>query len=223
MFLRLRRLPSQYRHVPGRACYSVPQMEPPNTLRTPRGLILRQWREEDLPAFAEMNADGRVMEFMPTALSRDESDRLAGRIERSFAERGFGLRAVEVPGVAPFIGFVGLSVPAFEAPFTPCVEVGWRLAAGYWGRGYATEAAAAALDDGFTRLALEEIVSFTTPANVRSRRVMERLGMMRSLAEDFDHPHLREGHALRRHVLYRIRRSNWRSPTMLTTITAESR
>jgi RimJ/RimL family protein N-acetyltransferase len=182
-------------------------MEAPHRLTTPRGLLLRPWRDEDLPAFAALNADPRVMEFMPKALSRDESDARADRIRRHWAERGFGLWAVEVPGVAPFIGFVGLSVPPFEAAFTPCVEIGWRLAFAHWGRGYATEAANAALEDGFGRLGLTEIVSFTVPANVRSRRVMERLGMTRSPADDFDHPLLPEGHPLRRHVLYRIRQA----------------
>jgi RimJ/RimL family protein N-acetyltransferase len=112
--------------------------------------------------------------------------------------------------VADFIGFVGLSVPSFQAPFTPCVEIGWRLAHEHWGRGYATEAARAALAFGFRDLALEEIVSFTVPMNRRSRRVMERLGMTRSAADDFEHPALPEGHALRPHVLYRLRRGDWR-------------
>lgn len=181
-------------------------MDAPTALTTPRGLILRRWRDDDLPAFADLNADPRVMQFMPKVLSRGESDFLVERIRARFAERGLGLWAVEAPGVAPFIGFVGLWVPSFEAPFTPCVEIGWRLAFEDWGHGYATEAARAALDDGFTRLGLEEVVSFTTTANVRSRRVMERLGMTRSPADDFDHPQLPEGHPLRRHVLHRIRR-----------------
>jgi RimJ/RimL family protein N-acetyltransferase len=171
-------------------------------LVTPR-LRLRPWRDEDLAPFAEMNADPKVMEFLPKPLDRAESDALAARIRDHFACRGFGLWAVEVPGVADFIGFVGLSVPTFEAHFTPCVEVGWRLASEYWGRGYATEAARAALDYGFRRLELAEIVSFTVPANLRSRRVMERIGMIHSPADDFDHPALPEGHPLRRHVLYR--------------------
>jgi RimJ/RimL family protein N-acetyltransferase len=170
-------------------------------------LLLRPWRDEDLPAFAAMNADPRVMEFFPRPLDRAESDARAARIRDHFARHGFGLWAVEVPGVADFIGFVGLSVPDFEMPFMPCVEVGWRLAHEHWGQGYATEAARAALDFGFRRLALDEIVSFTVPANRRSRGVMERIGMTRTPADDFDHPALPEGHPLRRHVLYRaIRR-----------------
>ena len=175
---------------------------PPETIRTPR-LHLRRWRDEDLPAFAAMNADPRVMEFFAAPLDRAESDALAARIRGHFDRRGFGLWAVEVTGVADFIGFVGLCVPGFEAHFTPCVEVGWRLARDHWGRGYATEAARAALDFGFRHLALTEIVSFTVPANRRSRAVMERIGMTRTPADDFDHPSLPEGHPLRRHVLYR--------------------
>ena len=150
-----------------------------------------------------MNADPTVMEFFPKPLDRAESDGMAARIEAHFERRGFGLWAVEVPGVADFIGFVGLSTPTFEAHFTPCVEVGWRLARDHWGRGYATEAARAALDFGFRQLGLPEIVSFTVPANRRSRGVMERIGMTRSPADDFDHPVLPEGHPLRKHVLYR--------------------
>ena len=156
-----------------------------------------------------MNADPRVMEFLPKPLDCRESDALAARIRDHFARNGFGLWAVEVPGVADFIGFVGLSVPEFKANFTPCVEVGWRLAHEHWGKGYAAEAARAALNFGFNskRPALDEIVSFTVPANRRSRSVMERIGMTRSPADDFDHPALPEGHPLRRHVLYRaIRR-----------------
>jgi RimJ/RimL family protein N-acetyltransferase len=166
-------------------------------------LQLRGWRSEDLPAFAAMNADRRVMEFLPKPLDRAESDARAARICDHFARRGFGLWAVEVREIADFVGFVGLSVSEFEAHFTPCVEVGWRLAREHWGLGYATEAARAALDFGFQCLALEEIVSSTVPANWRSRAVMERIGMTRTPADDFDHPALPEGHPLRRHVLYR--------------------
>ncbi len=177
-----------------------------STPRTTR-LHLRTWRDEDLPVFAAMNADPNVMEFFPKTLDRSESDALATRIRDGLARRGFGLWAVEVPGVAGFIGFVGLSVPAFEAHFTPCVEIGWRLAREHWGRGYATEAARAVLEFGFQDLALDEIVSFTVPANLRSRRVMERIGMTHSPADDYDHPLLPEGHPLRRHVLYRALRT----------------
>jgi RimJ/RimL family protein N-acetyltransferase len=167
-------------------------------------LRLRQWRQEDLPVFAAMNADPRVMEFLPMVLSRAESDSLASRISESFAIRGFGAWAIEMPGIADFIGFAGLSVPRFEAHFTPCVEIGWRLAYEFWGFGFATEAASAALEFGFQEIGLEEIVSFTTRQNLRSRRVMERLGMTRSEEDDFLHPLLAEDHPLRPHVLYRV-------------------
>jgi RimJ/RimL family protein N-acetyltransferase len=153
-----------------------------------------------------MNADPRVMEFFPGPLTRQETEAMLGRIRDHFAQRGFGLWAVEVPGVADFIGFIGLMVPRFEAHFTPCVEVGWRLAFEHWGHGYATEGARAALEFGFQRLGLEEIVSMTVPANRRSWHVMEKLGMTRSPDDDFDHPLLPEGHPLRRHILYRLRR-----------------
>ena len=132
---------------------------------------------------------------------------MVDRIEGTFATEGLGQWAVEIPGVAPFIGYVGLSPADFEASFTPAVEVGWRLAADHWGRGYATEAARAAVADGFQRLALAEIVSFTAVFNHRSRRVMEKLNMTRDPQEDFDHPRVPEGNRLRRHVLYRLRRS----------------
>lgn len=177
------------------------------TLRTAR-LVLRPWRDDDLEPFARMTADPRVQEHFPGPMERAASDALAGRIRRHMDERGFGLWAVETPDL-PFAGYVGLSVPAFEAPFTPCVEVGWRLAAEAWGRGYATEGASAALDHGFTRLDLEEIVSFTVPANRRSRRVMEKLGMAHDPAEDFEHPALRGDPRLGPHVLYRISRDAW--------------
>ena len=175
-------------------------------IRTER-LLLRRWRPEDRAPFAALNADARVMQHFPSTLSRAESDALADGIEAHFAEHGFGLWAVEAPGAAPFVGFVGLSVPRFTAHFTPCVEIGWRIAAEHWGRGYAPEAARAAVAHGFRALALREIVSFTVPANASSRRVMEKLGMSRDPRDDFDHPGLPEGHKLRRHVLYRLARS----------------
>jgi RimJ/RimL family protein N-acetyltransferase len=169
-------------------------------------LVLRPWRPSDLDAFAVMNTDPRVVEFLPKALTREESDALAGRIQQNFVDHGFGLWAVELPGVAEFIGFTGLAVPRFTAHFTPCVETGWRLASEYWGRGYATEAARASLAYAFDELGCEEVVSFTVPTNMRSRHVMERLGMTCSREDDFDHPLVAEGHPLRRHLLYRVRR-----------------
>lgn len=167
-------------------------------------ILLRRWRDEDRAPFAAMNADPRVMEFYPRHLDRAQSDSMIDRIEEHLCARGFGLWAAEVPRVAPFIGYVGLSVPQFAAHFTPCVEIGWRLAAEYWGHGYATDAARLALAHGFGPLALPAVVSFTSAENRRSRAVMERLRMHRDPAEDFDHPDLPEGHPLRRHVLYRL-------------------
>lgn len=181
----------------------------PITLITAR-LRLRPWRPEDLPHFAALNADPRVMEHFPKVLTAEESDRQAAGIADHMQKHGFGFWAVEASGVAGFVGFVGLSIPGFEAPFTPCVEVGWRLAFEHWRQGYASEAARAAVACGFERLGLEEIVSFTVPANWRSIRVMEHLGMTRSAADDFDHPRLQPGHPLCRHVLYRLRRRDAR-------------
>ena len=166
-------------------------------------LLLRRWRPSDLDPFAAMNADARVMEFLPATLTREASNRLAGRIAAHFDEHGFGLWAVEIRDVEPFAGFIGLSIPAFDARFTPCVEIGWRIAAEHWGRGYATEGARAAMRFSFESLGLDEVVSFTVPLNVRSRHVMEKLGMTRDPADDFDHPSLPDGHPLKRHVLYR--------------------
>jgi RimJ/RimL family protein N-acetyltransferase len=168
-------------------------------------LRLRRWRPEDLAPYAELNSDPRVMEFFPGLLSREESDARAARIRAHFDEHGFGLWAVEIVGVAPFAGFIGLCHTPFAAQFTPCVEIGWRLAADLWGNGYATEGARAALAFGFNELKLAQIVSFTAVQNQRSRRVMEKLGMTHDPREDFDHPSLLAGHPLRRHVLYLLR------------------
>jgi RimJ/RimL family protein N-acetyltransferase len=155
-----------------------------------------------------LTADPRVMQHFPGVLDREQSDQLAVRIRKGLSERMFGLWAVEVPGIADFIGFTGLSVPGFEAHFTPCVEIGWRLAFDHWGKGYASEAASTALSYGFGALGLDEIVAFTVPANRRSIAVMERLGMTRSAVDDFQHPAIPEGHPLRPHILYRLKRSD---------------
>jgi RimJ/RimL family protein N-acetyltransferase len=172
-------------------------------LRTQR-LLLRAWRAEDRAPFAALNADPRVMEHLPALLSGRQSDALAARSERHFERHGFGPWAVEVTGVAPFIGFVGLVVPAFEAHFTPCIEIGWRLAADHWGQGYATEAALASARHAFDVVGVEQLISFTASQNVRSQAVMRRIGMTHDPADDFDHPRLPPGHHLRRHVLYRL-------------------
>jgi RimJ/RimL family protein N-acetyltransferase len=173
-------------------------------------LILRRWKPSDRPAFARMNADPRVMEHFPALLITEESGQLVDRIEAHFREHGFSLCAAELRDGGDFIGFVGLARPRFEAHFTPCVEIGWRLGHEYWGRGLATEAAREMTRYAFEDLKLNEIVSFTVPANIRSRRVMEKLGMTHDPADDFDHPSLPEGHRLRRHVLYRLKREAWR-------------
>ena len=191
---------SRSRAVPGLLPMPI---HPAIPILTTARLRLRDWRDSDLPAFARLNADPQVMVFMPKILSREESDASIGRIREHFDRHGFGLWAVEVINGAEFIGFTGLSIPRFTASFTPCVEVGWRLATEHWGRGYATEAAGACLGFGFSQLGLPEIVSFTTVANLRSRRVMERLGMTRDPADDFEHPSLPAGHPLRPHLLYR--------------------
>jgi RimJ/RimL family protein N-acetyltransferase len=172
-------------------------------------IVLRHWRPEDRDPFAALNADPVVMAHFPSTLTPAESDAGVDRIEAHFDKHGFGLWAVEIPGVAPFAGFIGLSIPAFEAHFTPCVEIGWRLAREYWGKGYATEGASATLHFGFEGLGLAEIVSFTSTANVRSRRLMERIGMHHSPADDFDHPSLPAGHPLLAHVLYRMTKVEW--------------
>jgi RimJ/RimL family protein N-acetyltransferase len=158
-----------------------------------------------------MNADPAVMEHFPCTLTAEQSARMLPWIETGFAERGYGLWAVELPDEAAFVGFVGLSPVDFESPFSPAVEIGWRLAATYWGRGYATEAAASAMSFGFEKLDLDEIVSFTAQGNIRSRRVMERLHMTHDPGDDFDHPRLARPDPLCRHVLYRIDRPAWRA------------
>ncbi|MGO9762259.1 MAG: GNAT family N-acetyltransferase [Solirubrobacteraceae bacterium] len=172
-------------------------------LRTER-LLLRPWRAEDREPFAALNADPAVMEYFPATLSRAESDKLAQRIDGDIQRQGYGLWAVEIPGEAPFIGFVGLLATDVDMPFSPATEVGWRLARDHWGRGLASEAARAAIAFAFDELELGKIVALTAAGNVRSRRVMERLGMRRDPAEDFAHPRLPAGHPLEQHVLYRI-------------------
>ena len=166
-------------------------------------LTLRRWRVADREPFAAINADPQVMEHFPAPLSGEQSDELVERIEAGFEANGFGLWALEVRESGELIGFTGLAVPGFEAHFTPAVEVGWRLARPAWGHGYATEAALAALEFGFGEAGLDEIVSFASAGNARSRAVMERIGMTHDPAYDFDHPSLPAGHPLRRHVLCR--------------------
>jgi RimJ/RimL family protein N-acetyltransferase len=174
-------------------------------------LILREWTAADREPFARMNADPCVMEYLGEPLSREQSDEVVDRIEMHFRKRGFGLRAAELAESGDFIGFIGLAVPAFEAAFTPCVEIGWRLAAEYWGAGLATEGAREIVRYAFEELKLPELVSLAAIENERSRRVMVKLGMTHDPAENFDHPKLPAGHPLRRHVLYRLMREKWRN------------
>lgn len=173
---------------------------------TTERLLLRPWRTEDLVPFAALNADAQVMRHFPACMSREESDLLAARILQHFDEHGFGQWIVERREDGTFIGVLGLARVSFETAFTPAVEIGWRFNVAYWRQGYALEAARAALDFAFEQLQLEEVVAFTVPANLPSQGLMQRLGMVRDEAGDFEHPRLPEGHALRPHVLYRIRR-----------------
>lgn len=176
----------------------------PHELATAR-LVLRAWRDGDREPFFDLNRDPRVMEHMPGLLTRDESNALIDRFEAHIENHGFGPWAVEETRSGEMIGYVGIFHTPFEAPFTPCVEVAWRLAFDAWGKGFATEAARASCAFGFDVLGLKEILAFTTPANTRSRRVMHRLGMTHDPADDFEHPRVPERHPLRRHVLYRLR------------------
>lgn len=192
----------------------------PTRIQTSR-LLLREWQDADLEPFARINADPEVMRFFPEPMSRDASDRLVARIREHFAEHNYGLWAVQViaddageptPSENTCIGFIGLSTAAFQAHFTPAVEIGWRLAREAQGLGYATEGARAVLTYAFESLALPEVVSFTSVYNLTSRRVMEKIGLIHTPTGDFDHPALPVGHRLRRHVLYRLRNPNLPDP-----------
>jgi 3-dehydroquinate dehydratase / shikimate dehydrogenase len=181
------------------------------SIKTKR-LILRPWSDEDLEPFAQMNADPHVREYFPGLLSRQESNASVKVMSDHIQRCGWGFWAASLALTGEFIGFIGLEDVHFTAPFNklaPAVEIGWRLAFNYWGKGYATEGALAALEYGYEKLNLEEIVSFTAVVNQRSRHVMEKVGMHHSLEDDFDHPKLSEGHLLRRHVLYRLEKSKW--------------
>jgi len=183
----------------------LPTFAAPPELHT-RRCVLRQWKDSDLAPWADMNADPEVRRHFPSLLDTEQARAEAGRCRDAIAQRGWGLWALELPGEFAFAGFVGLHVPHYDAPFVPAVEIGWRLARSAWGRGYATEAAQAALEFAFTRLGLQEVIAIAVPTNAASLRVMQRLGMTRDETGDFDHPRVEAGHALRRHVLYRTRR-----------------
>ena len=171
-------------------------------------LILRRWRREDQPIFADINADPEVMRYYPRLLSAEESDAMAHKFQKLLSARGWGFWAVELIDEKSFIGFVGLHEPTYELPVSPCVEIGWRLAKRYWGKGYATEAAMASLDVAFNKLALKEVYAFTSVSNRRSRAVMERIGMI-NLKRNFEHPIIPQNNALREHVLYQLQKSRW--------------
>lgn len=177
-------------------------------------LKLRQWQQKDFASFAAMNADPQVMAHFPAPLDRAASDALAIRCQGLIEQRGWGFWAAEIKATGQFIGFVGLHTPIPELPFSPCVEIGWRLARPFWQQGYASEAARAVLCFGFNDLALDEIVAFTSVGNLRSQAVMERLGMHRA-AENFQHPALPVAHPLREHCLYRLARSTWQTTSSM--------
>lgn len=175
-------------------------------------LVLRPWNPEDVEPFARMNADPRVMHHFPGTLSRAESDAFFDIVQRRFHDYGYGLWAVDRKDSGEWIGFVGLVYrpeTEFATSFAPCHEIGWRLRAEHWGQGFAPEAARVVLGFAFETLRLEEVVSFTIPGNLSSRRVMEKIGMRHDPTGDFDHPNLPPGHALRPHVLYRLTRAEW--------------
>lgn len=186
-------------------------------LQTSR-LKLRQWKDSDLIAFAKLNADPEVMQFYPNKLEKDESDNMALKLKDLIAKRGWGFWAIEEIETKKFIGFVGLHEPTYDLPVTPCVEIGWRLAKEYWGNGYATEASNISLDFAFNKLNLDKVYSFTSGENIKSRAVMERIGMA-NINKNFEHPIIPKGHTLREHVLYRITQNEWQKNKKLTLVT----
>lgn len=177
-------------------------------LKTER-LILRPWKKSDLEPFCTMNQDPKVMEFYPSTLTKKESDAFAQKIQREYAQRGYGFWAIEVPKIANFIGYVGLNYWDLKMDFAPCIDIGWRLASPFWGKGYATEGAKEVLHYSFENLKLEEIVAMATIGNFRSHRIMEKLGMQHSPKENFHHPKLPKEHPLSLRVLYRLPRKKW--------------
>ncbi len=184
----------------------------PVELRTPR-VLLRQWKESDIEVWCEMNADADVRKYFPKINSREDSLAESDRIRTSIRQRGWGMWALEVPGVHPFAGFVGLNAPGFAAPWQPAVEVGWRLPKFAWDQGYATEAAAAALDFAFTHLRLPQVMAMSVTTNAPSHRVMERLGMAPWPEMNFDHPRVPADWPLKRHIVHRITDQQWQKRT----------
>lgn len=181
-----------------------------DVIETPR-LILREWTDEDMPLFARINADPLIMEYMPRSLPPEDSDKLVRRFKKHIKTHGYGMYAVERKEDGAFMGTVGLNNVEFKAPFTPAVEIAWRLDYEFWGQGYATEAAQAVLEYGFNDLGLKEIVSFTVYDNERSIHVMEKLGFVHDKKGDFDYPTLPKGHPLGRFALYRLKRDSYNS------------
>jgi len=171
-------------------------------------LLLRPWREEDFPLFTQLNADPEVMAYFPNTLSATESDAMANRIKSLIEEKGWGFWAVEHVKDKAFMGFVGLNEPTYDLPVNPCIEIGWRLVKKYWGKGYASEAGLAALKVAFETLHLNEVYAFTPVSNLKSRAVMQRLGMINT-DKNFEHPMVPENHVLREHVLYKIDKQSW--------------
>lgn len=171
-------------------------------VRTER-LVLRAWRDSDLAPNAQMNANPNVMEYFPKILTPEESLELVQKLQKLYFEHGTCFWVVEIPGVTPFAGILGSLTPGPDVSYSSATEIGWRLDQPYWGRGYATEGARAAMEDAFTRLGAPEVVAVTATTNLKSMKVMEKIGMKRDLAADFDHPRIPEGHPLRRHVLFR--------------------
>jgi len=181
---------------------------PPIETHSPR-LLLRAWCDTDLPVFAALNADAEVMRHFPAPLDAAQSAQLLARIREHFDAHGYGFWALERRDTGELIGVTGLAQVGFDAPFVPAVEIGWRLARAHWRQGYAREAARAALAVAFEQLGLDEVVSFTVPANLPSQAVMRAIGMQRDESGDFRHPRVPDGHPLQPHVLYRIRRAQW--------------
>lgn len=178
-------------------------------------LILRHWQESDFKPFCEITSDPEVRRYYPSTLNVDETRALIARINTHFDREGFGLFAVVLKSTGEFIGYTGLQKPTIQARFMPCVEIGWQIARKHWGNGYAPEAATKCLEDGFMRIGLDEIVSFTTVSNDKSIRVMEKLGMTRNPKDDYSHPLLPEGHPLKPHVLFRLSKATWTSQVQI--------
>ena len=176
-------------------------------------LILRGWQDSDLEPFSTITADPEVRRYYPNVLTKDETRLVIERIKSHVEKEGFGLWALELRETGEMIGYTGLSKPTIEAHFMPCVEIGWQIAKHHWGKGYAPEAAIKALEDGFSRLNLNEIVSFTSKLNSKSIRVMEKMGMLRNPKDDYMHPLLPDGHPLKPHVLYRLPKAVWTRQT----------